>query len=153
MLINVGEAYIVVNILAGPLTNDSDIQESLMQSQKARNICLPSNFQHEMGDLDDGTTKLKLKIFGGPSAGEVYFFQFPLKQPIVIGRTPDCNVRINDKLLSKCQANVSYADQSDQWVMSDGFGGKQSTNGTWLYLNEDYQMHTGMVFKANQTIF
>jgi pSer/pThr/pTyr-binding forkhead associated (FHA) protein len=72
-----------------------------------------------------------------------------VKQPIVIGRTPDCNVRINDKLLSKSQANVCYSDQSDQWVLSDGLGGKPSTNGTWLYLNEDYQMYSGMVFKAN----
>ena len=27
--------------------------------------------------------------------------------------------------------------------------GKPSTNGTWLYLNEDFEMHSGMVFKAN----
>jgi len=38
-------------------------------------------------------------------------------------------------------------------VLTDGFNGKPSTNGTWMYLNEDFSMHTGMVFKANQTIF
>lgn len=37
--------------------------------------------------------------------------------------------------------------------MCDGIEDKRSTNGTWLYLNEDHQMKTGMVFKANQTIF
>jgi hypothetical protein len=37
--------------------------------------------------------------------------------------------------------------------MTDGYERKQSTNGTWLYLNEDHLLAAGMVFKANQTIF
>ena len=43
-------------------------------------------------------------------------------------------------------------DQASWWLI-DGYNNKASTNGTWLYLNEDFEMHTGMVFKANQTIF
>ena len=35
----------------------------------------------------------------------------------------------------------------------DGYHDKPSTNGTWLYLNEDFEIYDGMVFKANQTIF
>jgi hypothetical protein len=38
-------------------------------------------------------------------------------------------------------------------VLHDGFKGKASTNGTWLYINEDLLMYDEMVFKANQTIF
>jgi len=45
-------------------------------------------------------TKLKLKIFGGPSNGEIHYFQNE-GQEIVIGRTPNCDIRIDDKLLSK----------------------------------------------------
>lgn len=30
---------------------------------------------------------------------------------------------------------------------------RPSTNGTWLYLNEDYEVYNGMIFKANQTLF
>ena len=65
--------------------------------------------------------------------------------------------------LSKSQASIRFAEQrlfeggvaevQQTWVLSDGFQGKPSTNGTWLYLNEDFQMHEGMIFKANQTIF
>ena len=105
-------------------------------------------------DQDEDSFRLKLKIFGGPSAGEIYFYKPELNKQIVIGRTPDCEIRINDKLLSKNQAVIQLSDQTDgQWILSDGHNGKSSTNGTWLYLNENFQMHPGMIFKANQTIF
>ena len=37
--------------------------------------------------------------------------------------------------------------------MQDGFNSKRSLNGTWLYLNEDFEIYDGMTFKANQTLF
>ena len=90
-------------------------------------------------DADDASCKLKLKIFGGPSAGTIYFYKPEAGKRIVIGRTPDCQIRINDKLLSKNQAMISLAeDGSGQWVLTDGHNGKPSTNGTWLYLNENF---------------
>ena len=53
--------------------------------------------------------KLKLKIFGGPSAGEIYYYKpVPLPKTIQIGRTPDCDIRLNDKLLSKKQATINF---------------------------------------------
>jgi len=38
-------------------------------------------------------------------------------------------------------------------VIADGHGGKGSTNGTWLYLNEEVKIHSGMLLKSNQTFF
>ena len=61
-------------------------------------------------------------------------------------------MRIDDKLLSKTQAHIKCND-SEQWVATDGYNGKQSTNGTWIYLNEDFEVYDGVSFKANQTIF
>ena len=106
-------------------------------------------------NLDDPSIKLKLKIFGGPSAGEVYYYKQGqhVENSITIGRTPECNIRINDKLLSKCQSSIKFVPDQDSWILTDGIGIKPSTNGTWLYLNENYEMHNGMIFKANQTIF
>jgi hypothetical protein len=44
-------------------------------------------------------------MFGGPGNGEVFEFNIhdmrEGDKDILIGRTPDCDVRINDKLLSK----------------------------------------------------
>ena len=44
-------------------------------------------------------------MFGGPNNGEIYEFNTnEMKngdKEILIGRTPECDVKINDKLLSK----------------------------------------------------
>ena len=81
MLINVGEAYIVVNLL-------------------------PEGAEEEGRPYDT----LKLKMFGGPNNGEVYEFNINDMQSqdkdILIGRTPECDIKINDKLLSKIQSHV-----------------------------------------------
>ena len=104
MLINVGEAYIVVNILSGNLlAQDTDLQQ---HQEGTMNNEMPAQQLHIPEDLDiesdDPTVKLKLKIFGGPSAGEIYYYKQDFSgNKIVIGRTPDCDIRINDKLLSK----------------------------------------------------
>ena len=71
---------------------------------------------------------------------------------IIMGRTPECDIQINDKLLSKFQAHISVEyldDGSYRWVLHDGNNGKPSTNGTWLYINEDMLIYEGMIFKAN----
>ena len=48
---------------------------------------------------------------------------------------------------------MAFVPDQNSWVLTDGFNNKPSTNGTWLYLNENFEMHNGMIFKANQTIF
>jgi len=130
MLINIGEAYIVVNLL-------------------------PEGIEDEGPHYT-----LRLKIFGGSNNGEIYEYNMKEmdygKKQMLMGRTPDCDVRINDKLLSKTQCHISLFYQDDnnfRWMLHDGCNGKPSTNGTWLYINEDMKIYDGMVFKANQTIF
>jgi|TARA_B110000305_G_C19377178_1_gene607632 hypothetical protein len=80
-LINVGEAYIVVNLL-------------------------PEGAEEKGLAYDT----LKLKMFGGPGSGEVYEYNINDMRggdrDILIGRTPDCDVSINDKLLSKVQSHI-----------------------------------------------
>jgi hypothetical protein len=130
MLINIGEAYIVVNLLPE-------------------------------GVDDEGTHHtLKLKIFGGSNNGEVYEFHVKDmdqgQREIILGRTPDCDIKINDKLLSKTQCHIRLWFENEdnyKWMLLDGCKGKPSTNGTWLYINEDMKIYDAMVFKANQTIF
>ena len=106
MLINVGEAYIVVNIVSGCLiSQDTDLQQYQQYSgEGGQQLHIPDDLDI---NADDPSVKLKLKIFGGPSAGEIYYYkqEFTGKK-IVIGRTPECDIRINDKLLSKNQAHI-----------------------------------------------
>lgn len=141
MLMNVGEAYIVVNLYPEGAEQEGKPYETL-----------------------------KLKMFGGPNNGEVYEFNIPemeQKQELLIGRTPECDVKINDKLLSKIQCHIKVVNSNDgqnvdqqslgqnclQWTLFDGYRNKQSTNGTWLYINTDTLLKNGDIFKANQSIF
>jgi hypothetical protein len=71
---------------------------------------------------------------------------------ILIGRYNNADIKIDDKLLTKIHCEISYSE-SDGWLLHDGFEGKESTNGTWIYMNDDVKVYDGMVFKASQTIF
>jgi hypothetical protein len=94
---------------------------------------------------------ITIKIFGGPNYGDVYQFSASIAM-IKIGRMPDCEIRIEDNLLSKYQSSIKYVPGSG-WTLFDGYNGKPSTNSNWLYLNDDFEMYNNMVFKANHTLF
>ena len=72
MLVNVGEAYIVVNLLPEGLEDDGP---------------------HHT---------LKLKIFGGSNNGEIYEYHIndmmKGSRKIIMGRTPECDIQINGDL-------------------------------------------------------
>jgi predicted component of type VI protein secretion system len=104
-------------------------------------------------DIGDDIPKLRLKIFGGPRSGEVFYSNGMDCDEIKIGRSPHCNVTIDDEVLSKYQCRIFYDFNTKTWVLEDGSHHKKSLNGTWLYLNEEYSVTDQMVFKAHQTLF
>ena len=55
MILNVGEAHIVINVHARD--DSEDVAAGIT------------------GDDDPKGTKLKLKIFGGPTSGEIFYFK------------------------------------------------------------------------------
>lgn len=69
----------------------------------------------------------------------------------MIGRSPNCDIRIDDQLISKMQSTIKYEEAN--WILEDGKDGKESTNGTWYYLNQEQVIQDGMIFKQNQTFF
>lgn len=92
-------------------------------------------------------------------------FEFHLNQmrggdrEITIGRAPECDIYINDKLLSKIQCHIKvvhdpHNSNNYQWIIYDGKkGGQPSTNSTWLYISKDTRLFDGFTFKVNQTAF
>ena len=70
-----------------------------------------------------------------------------------MGRSNTCDVAIEDAVLSKFQASIYFNPEKESWILEDGLNKKKSLNGTWLYLNDDYEIYNGMTFKANQTLF
>lgn len=55
---------------------------------------------HDSKETHENSLKLRLKLFGGPSTGEVFYFK-PDTDMIRIGRSNNCDVAIEDAVLSK----------------------------------------------------
>ena len=80
------------------------------------------------------------------------------QREILIGRAPECDLSINDKLLSKVHCHIKIMfDQLNphmyDWVVVDGHGNKNSCNGTWVYISQDTPIVSNFTFKANSTVF
>lgn len=69
-----------------------------------------------------------------------------------IGRTDKCHVRFNDTSLSRIQCTIDFID--DRWMIKDGDGVmKGSTNGTWLFAEEEVKLEHESVIKAGHSLF
>lgn len=146
---NMGESYIVINL-------DDDQQEERTPEEESKNLDeFIDSVRKSKRKEESSTVNLRLKVFGGPSSGETFQFERSVGQgdKILIGRSESCDVHIRDKLLSKIQATISFDEERQGWVLEDGFEERPSTNGIWIYLNEDYEIHEGLKLKTNQTIF
>ena len=95
--------------------------------------------------------KIAIKFLEGPKSGEEYTFQ-PSEDTILIGRMGDCKIRFDDSNLSRYQCNISF-NQTKGWILKDGVGDKKSTNGTWLYVEDEFEVYDKLVFKAGKTLF
>lgn len=70
----------------------------------------------------------------------------------MIGRTDKCQVRFNDTSLSRIQCTIDFID--DRWFIKDGDGAqKSSTNGTWLFAEEEIKIENKSIIKAGLSIF
>ena len=47
---------------------------------------------------------------------------------------------------------INYKED-EGWILIDGQKNKPSTNGTWIYINDQYTIYNKMIFKTNQNIF
>lgn len=89
MILNIGEAHVIVNFLSA----DLDDYEGSRGSENNR---------------------IKIRIFGGPADGQVFTFSDENKE-ILIGRTQQNHIKIEDKLLSKVQCSISFNDGC--WIL------------------------------------
>jgi pSer/pThr/pTyr-binding forkhead associated (FHA) protein len=62
----------------------------------------------------------------------------------------DCQIRFEDTSLSRYHCQFFF---DKQWKISDGDGEKASTNGTWLFADNFFEIFDGMNFKVGETLF
>ena len=62
--------------------------------------------------------------------------------PISIGREK-CLIEINEKSISRIHSTLIYNNEKEKWYLNDGNGkGKHSTHGTWLMLNNEFELRS-----------
>lgn len=104
-----------------------------------------------LGSSGEVSSNIAIRFLDGPKIDQTFTFSAE-DSPVLIGRMVDCRIRFDDNSLSRYQCCVRY-DQADGWMLSDGNGSKNSTNGTWLFVDDYFEIFDGMVFKAGQTLY
>lgn len=70
----------------------------------------------------------------------------------MIGRTEQCQIKFTDTSLSRQQCVIDFID--DKWLIRDGDGKqKSSTNGTWLFAEEEIKIYHESIIKAGKSLF
>ena len=132
-----------IKIKSGYIMSFSDSHVLLSISEGIKEKSLP--------DLEKAPKDaLTLKFLDGPKLGKKYNF---LKENSVVkvGRMNDCAVKFEGNSLSRYQCAFEYIDNA--WYLSDGWEEKPSTNGTWLFLEEFYEIKESAIIKIGQTLF
>ncbi len=134
-LLNIGENYIVFTI---------GLEDEILLSE---------NYSNKNNENYDNM--LNVKIFSGDIKHGIVSF-LPEKSPITIGRSQDCEILIDDNMLSRVHCTIDF--KNEKWFIIDGTineegNVKNSTNGTWIYAFEDTLIKDKMTFKANHNLF
>lgn len=137
-LLTIGENYIVFTL---------GLEEDMLTNEQVSNK-----------DDEEYNNLINLKIFSGNIKHGRFSFN-PKQSPIIIGRSPDCDVIIEDSMLSRFHCTIKFFEEKNKWFIFDGIYDKEnnkirnSTNGSWKYAFDDCKITNGMNFKANHNLF
>jgi len=127
-LINIGSNYLVVYIERHKIIIKI-FNNSILESRNTG---------------DKNTMKCELKEFEIQPGKDNFIY---------IGRSQNCDVIIEDMMLSKVQCNIEYNSREKRFYLNDGDGKKESTNGTWVFILNPTKITNNFMFKAEHTLF
>ena len=67
------------------------------------------------------------------------YFNSNQKKIITFGRDNLSTVKLNENMISKIHCTIEF--KNNNWVIYDGNGKKPSTNGTWMFCNEKFELN------------
>jgi hypothetical protein len=70
-----------------------------------------------------------------------------------MGRVDECDLIVDDSILSKKHCTFSYDASQHRWTVTDGFNLRSSLNGTWIYLSQESQIRDNMTFRVSDILF
>lgn len=95
---------------------------------------------HILLEVDTQSHALKIEI--AASQGDQVFskiFSKNFEGTIKLGRSKSNEIVLNNTTLSRTQTSLSYDSIRGFWVIQDGIGNKSSLNGTWIFLNFEWE--------------
>ena len=127
-LINIGSNYLVVNL--------------------EKNKIIIKIFNHSI--LENNNKKEK----NGQNCDLKEFTIENNKDTLInIGRAENCDITIEDVMLSKVHTSIEYKAKDKSFYLYDGDTKKESTNGTWVFILNPIKITDNFIFKAEHTLF
>ena len=118
-IVNIGESFLVFSFINKNMETDEQLND------------------------DD----LILKIYSNDQEYEPIIIQSN-DRVYQVGRSDKCDIYIKDRMLSRVHCVLVFIDNN--WYIKDGNENKnESTNGTWMFANEETEIKEGMKFKSN----
>ncbi len=98
---------------------------------------------------------MRIRVFGGLSHGSLVVLDPKDKLTYVLGRNDDCDIKVDDNILSKRHCTFQYNSCNKRWQVADGDlpSMRSSLNGTWMYLSKEFVITDNMTFKCADVLF
>ena len=148
-IINIGDTFLLISI---------GIENNFLNSTEEKKQEKKKTFSLSDREYNNN---LNLKIVSKEKNYPLINF-LPTKSKIKIGRAFNCEIVIDDILLSRIHCTIEYKNNIG-WIIRDGYNNKDnvedstdnkgSTNGTWIYTFEDTPIYEGMVLRSDNNLF
>ena len=89
-----------------------------------------------------GNNELQISYEIDGSKLEQVIFPYVSEKKYTVGRKTDCDLFLNDTNISRVHMTISCSHNS--WYIEDGFEGKASSNGIWMFIQEPIEIENGM---------
>lgn len=85
--------------------------------------------------------------------GEIESYLFGIaKEFIKIGRSKECDIILKGLSYSRIQTCLYYKEDENIWYIIDGYNGKKSMNGTWLYINFPLEINFDIKLRVGKNL-
>lgn len=69
---------------------------------------------------------------------------------VKLGRDTKSDIILESYAFSRVHASFFYDENTEKWYIQDGFEGKKSTNGTWIYLDWKWKIEKKLHFRIGK---
>ena len=96
-----------------------------------------------------GALELEMNMENGET--ESYLFGIA-KENVKIGRSKDCDIILKSLAYSRIQNYLYYKEDENIWYIYDGYNGKKSMNGTWLFINFPFEISSNTKLRVGKNL-